>query len=650
MAVEQIDQVDTFTFLFEVFRAARFEVAFVCGLALLYTISVCLRSGKSHIAPLKERARRRIGVDAVEPNVASEGKFSLGPHRLAAILESKDDRYLSNLKDPAWLIPRVVDACATADAQQAQQALQLYRKAQRVGLDLSQASRQDNEQLFTALVTSVIRLGFASEAKQLLEEFLASGAAVSSTLRTSIVKLCASRQLFQEALDFHDMCPMMNADSGVEVSHHERSVWSCLLFCAVEVKAWHRCRPLFARLKSSGGLPHQKDFWNMIRWASAQGQCNYILELMQEMKANEIEADNVLYNTALASCVTSGDIEQARRIFDEMESIGEITDVISYNTLMKGYAKIGKMDECFKVFESLRLHGHTPSQVTYGILLDGYINNNDVENAAKSLAWMQDAGCSMNTVIYTTIIKGFAREGKLADARRIYEQMIQNSVTPDLITYSVLLKANCDSGYLQEALSLFGDLVKSGFKPDEVIFNNLIAGCAHAETSSESPKTKCDVAKQIYENMTQSGISPSNATFSILVRVYASCKLLDEAVIMLKTEPQKHNVVLESRIFVQLIVSCIRARQGRRAVEVCKLMHEQTNPTPASMSSMLSAATKLNMYDTAAEIMACARDFNGRIDARDATMVIQAARKKRKDSCAESCIASMRALGYKGEL
>lgn len=39
----------------------------------------------------------------------------------------------------------------------------------------------------------------------------------------------------------------------------DKSVWSCLLFCAVETKGFHRCSFFFERLKACGS-PSPKDF------------------------------------------------------------------------------------------------------------------------------------------------------------------------------------------------------------------------------------------------------------------------------------------------------------------------------------------------------------------------------------------------------
>lgn len=244
----------------------------------------------------------------------------------------------------------------------------------------------------------------------------------------------------------------------------------------------------------------------------------------------------------------------------------------------------------------------------------------------------------MNTVLYTTLIKGFAREEKVDEAMRIYEKMsADKNVKPDLITYSILLKANCDAGRMEKSLELLDAMLQNGLRPDEVIFNNLLAGCAkHANA---------ELAKRLYSDMLASGIKPSTATFSILIRLYAQCKLLDEAVDMLRNEPSRHDVEVEGRLFSQLMQCCIRARQGRKAIDVYEMM-AHSMPTASFYSSMLSMCVKLNMFDTAAEMLETAAAKGGRVNAQDANMVLSgAAKKKQKTACVETITAAMKALG-----
>uniref|UniRef100_A0A7S1RE49 Pentacotripeptide-repeat region of PRORP domain-containing protein n=1 Tax=Alexandrium catenella TaxID=2925 RepID=A0A7S1RE49_ALECA len=363
--------------------------------------------------------------------------------------------------------------------------------------------------------------------------------------------------------------------------------------------------------------------------------------MVREMREAGVEIDSIVYNTALATCVAADRVDQARALLEEMERVGGVADVITYNTLAKGYAKAALMDRCFELFEHMRGQGIEPSQVTYGILLDGCINDSRVDRAAEVYERMTREGCPMNTVLYTTLIKGFARAGQADQAMRVYGQMrSEGTVPPDLITFSILIKSNCDSGQLEAALKLLEAMVDLRLRPDEVIFNNLLGGCVKDSNAG--------LAKRLYSDMTGAGIRPSNATFSILIRLYAQCKLLDEAVDMLRTEPAVQGVTPEPRLFSQLVLCCLRERQGRRAVDVYRLLLEHCVPTAAAHNSILGMCVKLNMLDTGVEILSLAASASGRVDERDAAALLEAARRKKRAQCADACQVAMRRLGLGG--
>jgi len=325
-------------------------------------------------------------------------------------------------------------------------------------------------------------------------------------------------------------------------------------------------------------------------------------------------------------------------LLDEMEAVGGVADVITYNTLAKGYAKAGHMDRCFQIYDRMLTQRIKPSQVTYGILLDCCINGNKVDKAAEVFNRMTREGCVMNTILYTTLIKGFARAGQVDHAMHVYQQMCTGqSVPPDLITFSILIKANCDARRLEAALQLLEAMLDFNLKPDKVVFNNLLGGCVK--------ESKAELARTIYEDMVAAGVQPSNATFSILIRLYAQCKLLDEAVDMLRREPAAHGISPEPRLFSQLVLCCLRERQGRRAVEVYTLLLEHCPPTVAAHSSILGMCVKLNMLDTGAEILGRAAEANGCVDVCDAQQLLEAAQRKQKAQCVEACMAAMEQLG-----
>jgi pentatricopeptide repeat protein len=482
------------------------------------------------------------------------------------------------------------------------------------------------------LVTSAIQACKMGEVMQLLRDLRECGPETCESLFASVARLCTSKQLFTECLAVYDC---MAEDQNFTPT--DKSIWSCLLFCAIEVRAYPRCNYLFEQLKRCG-TPSQKDYSNMVRLATLHGDWQMSLSLIKEMREMQVEVDNIVYNTALAVCVSAEELDAARQLLESMESAQGVADVITYNTLMKGYAKAGHMDKCVKLFEVLKERGIAASQVTYGILLDGFINDNKLEEAGRFFNTMCNDGCSMNTVLYTTLIKGFARAGEADQAMKVYDKMMtEREVLPDLITFSILIKVNCDMDRIEEALKLLEAMMKLSLTPDEVVFNNLLTGCAR--------QANAKLGKALYKDMVASGIRPSNATFSILIRLFHQSKLLEDAVDMLRTEPGKHKVDLEPRLFLQLIQSCIRDRQGRRAVEVYEMFVKQAKPTAAAHGSMLSTCVKLNMYDTATDILSIAADMGGRVDSQDVNTLLDGALRKRKTQVAQNIAMSMAKLG-----
>jgi len=538
------------------------------------------------------------------------------------------------LKDPTWVIPQVVQLCQT----QSPQALQMYQAAVQAGLDFADIPEATSRQLFASLVTERLRSGKIEDAMRLVQKLRQCGYEMGESLFASAIKLCTSKQLYAGALAFFDFVREDPNFKITEKAKIDKSIWSCLLFCALEAKAFKLCPDFFENLKACG-TPCSKDFGNMLRYATVNVDWKTSLRLLQEMHTAGLDIDSVQYNTALATCVTAGKVEEALGLLDTIEGVASVADAITYNTIMKGCAKAGEIEACFKVFERMLSKNIDASQVTYGILLDVCINENHVDRAMQVFEKMTAAGCPMNTVLYTTLIKGFERAGDHEKALTMYKQMsAEPNVKPDLITFSILIKASCDNNRLEDALKLLEDMVTMGLKPDEVVFNNLIAGCALNGNAL--------LGKQLFDDMIASGVRPSNATFSILIRVYHQGKMLDQAVEFLRTEPAKHKVELEPRIFLQLVQTCIRDRQGKRALEVYGLLVEHSTPTVAMHSSILTTCMKLNMYDTAADIVSMAVAHSARVDARDTRALLEAAVKKGKTQVAKSCADSMQALNH----
>lgn len=620
-----------FSFLWENVYATRYELA----VALIFVVGWSL--GKSR-ARNKPRSLYKVAFKPdVEPKhrPPRQSKMSKPTEGDVAPFEGPIECIDPGLlTDISWTVPQVVRLLGSDQKNSSlAQATQLYRAAIKAGLKLHEVPAAQLRPLCMLMVQTAIRAGEMEHVNMLFDDMRKADLTVEESLFTSTVKMCTSKQMFAESLAIYDC---VSKDPAFVLK--EQTAWSCLLFSATEEKLPQKCVLFFENVKKRG-TPLSKDFGNMLRIIALAGDWKACLSILDKMAQSKVEIDSVQYNMTLAACVAAGRTAEARTLLEKVEGLGGVADVITYNTIMKGLAKEGRIEECYEMFERLKEKGMNPSQVTYGILLDGCINENQLDRALKVFDEVDKSGMPLNTILYTLLIKGFARAGDCSQAMNVYSRMqLDRNVSPDLITFSILIKANCDADRMDDALVLVGDMIRLGLKPDEVVFNSLIAGCAKQGNAK--------LGKQLLADMVASGVRPSNATFSILIRLYQYGKCLEDAVTMLKEDPAKYNVVPEPRLYSQLIQSCIRERQGRRAIEVYDILVNNSEPTQATHSGILSTCVKLHMYDTAAEIIQMAVAHGKLVSERDTNSVLEAAFKKGKSQIMRSCVASMTTLGH----
>lgn len=531
------------------------------------------------------------------------------------------------LTDRNW-IARAVRQLSRTDVQG---AMTLFRQAVTAGLDCKSPLARTDEILMD-LVAAAVRAGQPQLAVQFFRHLNENNVGVPMSVLASATKLCTSRQFYRECLQAFD------AANGQDLQVEDRTIWSCLLFCSVETRTFNRCALFWSRMHESG-TPTRKDYGNMMRYALNEGDWKLALSLVKEMVERNVEVDGVMYNTALATCVAENRTTEARELLKEMDTLASVADVITYNILAKGYAKLGLLDECFELYEQMRERGIQPSQVTYGILLDCCINVRQIDKAVEVFELMTKEKCPMNTVLYTILIKGFARAEQVDQAMKVYERMIADTtigVTPDLITFSVLIKANCDAGRLRDAIRLFDTMNERNFAPDEVIFNNLLSGCVQENDHQRG--------KRLFDDMIKAGLRPSNATFSIMIRLYATCRMFHEAVEILLNEPPKHRVLAEPRLYLQLAQACLREREGLSALEVCKAMALRTTPSPPMVSSLLAMSGKLNMLGTGVDIIKVFLTSGVKINSQDLQDFKAIAVRKKKMQVIEQIDVALSAL------
>merc|ERR1719213_37554 len=105
---------------------------------------------------------------------------------------------------------------------------------------------------------------------------------------------------------------------------------------------------------------------------------------------------------------------------------------------------------------------------------------------------------------------------------QLLEDMKAVHVEPDIITYSTIVKGYCLSGDVDRAFQVLEEMKRDGrFVPDQILYNSLLDGCAKEH--------RVDEALQLLEEMRKNGVTPSNFTLSILVKLMGRSRRLNQA-------------------------------------------------------------------------------------------------------------------------
>jgi len=149
---------------------------------------------------------------------------------------------------------------------------------------------------------------------------------------------------------------------------------------------------------------------------------------------------------------------------------------------------------------------------------------------------------------------------------KIYEEIKSNALLnenlpqPDLITYSTVIKGYSRMKYLEKVMEIYTYLKnRDDIVLDEVIYNSILDGLLKAGRYEDALKT--------YEDMKKNNIRRSNATFSILIKIYSKLEMVDKAIEVYKD--MLHEKMKPSMItYTSIIQILIKSKRIQFAIDI----------------------------------------------------------------------------------
>ncbi|CAI9302225.1 unnamed protein product [Lactuca saligna] len=343
-------------------------------------------------------------------------------------------------------------------------------------------------------------------------------------------------------------------------------------------------------MRERGYEPDLVSFNTLInaRFKSTPMEPNMGINLLTEVRRSGLQPDIITYNTLLSACSHDSNLEEAVKVYKDMELNKCQPDLWTYNAMLSVYARCGLVHEAESLFKDLDSKGFVPDAVTYNSLLYAFAKEGNVDKVIKLREEMVKLGFGEDEMTYNTVIHMYGKLGQHESALKLYNDMKSHGCEPDVVTYTVLIDSLGKGNKISEAANVMSEMMDSGIKPSLRTFSALICGYAKAGKRLEAEKT--------FDSMVKSGIKPDLLAYSVMLDVFL--RFDGGKAMMLYNNMVRDGFIPDLSLYELLIQSL---NENKDYVEkIIKDMQKLCNLNPQVISSTL---VKGGSYDYAANML-----------------------------------------------
>lgn len=218
--------------------------------------------------------------------------------------------------------------------------------------------------------------------------------------------------------------------------------------------------------------------------------------------------DVVTWNCLLDGHVKSGDIDGARKVFDEMPS----RDVVSWTSMLMGLASAGLIDEARKLFDRMPIR----NVVSWSAMIGACVRAKEYGEALALFREMEFMGVDGDKIMFTQLMSACAGYGAIEQGRWIHAQINKRKIEIDSHLCASLVDMYAKCGQIDEAYDIF-----KGFKDKKVfLWNSMLGGLAMHSKGKE--------AVNLFYELCESGIKPNEITFICVLSACSHSGLVED--------------------------------------------------------------------------------------------------------------------------
>ncbi|XP_016497762.1 pentatricopeptide repeat-containing protein At4g01570-like [Nicotiana tabacum] len=343
-----------------------------------------------------------------------------------------------------------------------------------------------NSATFKLLLDSFTRAGNFNSALELLE-FMESDLensnnnCLSPDVYNSVLIALVQKNQVSLALSIFLKLLETNDGNGNSIGISDAVACNVLLVGLKRANMRDEFKQVFDKLRG------KKNIFPLDRWGynicihafGCWGDLSSCLSLFKEMKerGSWFSPDLCTYNSLIHVLCLLGKVKDALVVWEELKgSSGLEPDVYTYRIVIQGCSKAYLINDAIKVFSEMQYNGIRPDTIIYNSLLDGLLKARKLKDACNLFQKMiEDDGVRASCWTYNILIDGLFKNGRALAACTLFCDLKKKSNNfVDGVTYSIVILHLCQEGRLDEALKLVEEMEARGFTVDLVTITSLL--------------------------------------------------------------------------------------------------------------------------------------------------------------------------------
>ncbi|CAN6438826.1 unnamed protein product [Victoria cruziana] len=286
------------------------------------------------------------------------------------------------------------------------------------------------------------------------------------------------------------------------------------------------------------------------------------------------------FASVIKACSQSSSLRLGEEIHGHVFKEGFGSEVFVQTTLVDFYSSSGEIDRARKVFDEMTLR----DSVAWTAMISGHAKAGDMESARNLFEVMPEK----STVAWNTMIAAYARSGDVDAAASLFRSMVDK----DLVSWTTMIYCYSQNKCFKKAVIEFERMQQAGVDPDEVTLSTVLSACAHLGALEIGKKIHVFVSqrKQIYLDV---------YIGSALIDMYAKCGSIERSLLVFFKLREKNLFCWNSLIEGLAMHGCaVEAIALFRKME----MGKKVMPNGVTFVSVLSACDHAGLVDVGREV------------------------------------------------